>query len=200
MKVPKEVPSPVLKLLVKALTPKPDSLRIEDATEHFEWIQKHQVWHGYNHKREAAAVVQFEGEPPVLLTGDDLAPLSMLVVKERGGLPGGLSAKELAELFRRLTQKDPRGHIGAEDVLLLEFSPMADESTTEYHNWQRVRELGSREPVLVNIGGRDYRLEFYFWTQFGGLEHWNIEMGPVQFRRATKTEIAPPGTFNYPFV
>lgn len=200
MKAPKEVPAPIVKRLVKALSPKPGTLRIEDATEHFPWMQKQRLWHGYNHLREAAAVVEGEDAPPVLLTGEDLDPLSAVIVKERGGLPGGLSANELAEAFRRLTQKDPRGHIGAEDVLFLEFSPNAEEGTAEYHRWQQIREQASREPVLVHLGGSDHRLEFYFWTQFGGLEQWKVEMGPQRFQRANKTEIAPPRTFNYPFV
>jgi hypothetical protein len=189
-----------VKLLTKTLLPKPATLRIEDATDYFSWMQKHRLWHGYNHKREAAAVVETEGEAPVLLTGDDLKPLSAVIVKERGGLPGGLSAKELADVIRRLTRKDPRGHLGAADVMLLEFSPMADESTEEYHRWQQIRQLGSREPVLVHHGGGESHLEFYFWTQIGSLEQWTVEMGAKQIHRATKLEIAPPKTFNYPFV
>jgi hypothetical protein len=111
-----DVPEVVVDMLTSALDPEPESLRIEDVTDLFRWVGKHRIYRGIDHERRAASVAYGE-DTPLLLVDEDLAGLSELIVRERGGLPGGLEPARLAEAIRRLTQPDPMGFVGEESVL-----------------------------------------------------------------------------------
>jgi hypothetical protein len=193
-----DVPEVVVDMLTSALDPEPESLRIEDVTDLFRWVGKHRIYRGIDHERRAASVAYGE-DTPLLLVDEDLAGLSELIVRERGGLPGGLEPARLAEAIRRLTQPDPMGFVGEESVLHQSVLPV-EGPEVDLAKLQESRALGARPASLVQLGGGRQRLEFFYWTVAGSLEEWIVDLDDRAFVSLKRRDVEPPGSFKYPFV
>jgi hypothetical protein len=193
-----EVPEIVVDMLADALEPEPGSLRIEEVTELFSWVELHRIYRGINHERRAASVAYGEGTP-LLLADEDLAGLSQLIVRERGALPGGLEPVRLAEAIRRLTQPDPMGFVGEEVVLHQPVLP-PEGPEVDLAKLHESRAIGARPASLVDLGGGRHRLGFYYWTVAGSLEEWIVDLHDRAFVQVKRRDVEPPGSFKYPFV
>ncbi len=197
------LPDDVLALLGRALRPQPGTLQVDEVTDSFPWARKHRLFVGYDHTGRAMAVARpVPAGAPVLLAapgGDELAPLSALLVAERGSLPGGLTPLQLAEAVRRLTHPHPMGRVGDDAMLVFRVLPPG-QPPGERDRTQALREAGAREPTLTPRGAGSYRLAFSYWVPSGAVESWSVDLGPTAFGRVERGELAPAGTFRYPFV
>jgi hypothetical protein len=191
-----KIPEPVVDLFVETLRPKPGQLQVDEVTGAFAWAKKHRLWAGY--VDETAACVAYDGaSPPVLLTGDDLGPLSRVLVAERGALEP-YSAHELATAVRRLTRPDPIGYLGDRGVLELPVMRRRAVDDPARATFEAVRAEASEAPRFVAMGGGAKRLEFSYWRKDGGIDAWSVELVPSGFRRAEQRELAPKGSYHYP--
>jgi hypothetical protein len=187
-----------LELLIERLDPAPGTLRVEDLTEEFAWAARHRLVFGFDKQGRAAAVALCEDEPPLLLTGDaGLDALSEVLVRERGAIPGGLSPMELSEAVRRLTRENPSGFVG--DAWRASPRPRAGFMDGIRALQEKRRDELSRSPVVYDLGEGAFRLDFFFWTPKGAVEAWVVEGDARRLRSARAWEVAPAGSFEWPF-
>jgi hypothetical protein len=192
------IPGGAAVLLAAALRAEPESIQTVDITYEHRWVRCHRIVVAYNDAEEMAAVAVPETGAPRLLTGD-LAALSALLVAELGAIPGGLSPIELAEAFRRLTSAHPMGRVGEPVLLRMGTYPQPGYLDDNLRAQDEAGRRFSAPPSLVDLGGGQFRLEFHYWTNEGGVELWHLEGNPSALTRAQGWNSAAPGSFQWPF-
>lgn len=162
---------------------------IEEVSAAHPWAGEHRIFTGYAPSGQALSAAFVEGEEPVLLGGEGgLSRLGALMVRERGALPGGLSAAALAHAIRRLTV-GPRGALGGAEAARVPLRPGPGFDPGPF----------AQDPVLHDLGEGRFMLRFFFFTPAGAVELWDVLGDASRFLASETRHLAPAGSFGWPY-
>lgn len=180
----------------------PEQLFAEDLTPYSSWCQRHTLVLVVDPERRRLPVtIAADGSTESWEPGQDLSSriprVSAFLQAEGWPLPAGRTPLELAQAARLLLA----GFGG--QVASVAF---CRDQPPDWVGWSRGDDRKTaaffepfcRDPELgVTRGG--WSLEFHFFNDRGGIEHWRIEGNANEILSAERTEAVPDGTLSYPY-
>jgi len=172
-----------------------------DLSADFFWADEHTIVHvarfDDSGRHDLVIAITKDGDSLIFGDPDDLSMINRFFDRENIALPEGLPVHRFATAIRSFLA-GPRGLVGSTTF----FDGMAIpriERWLEAPGDEDLFRRHCRDPLL-EVRPDHWQLEFFFFTEHGGIELWRVTGRPDSIGDATVSDAVPAGTFRFPWV